>query len=56
MSYNIGMTTITQAINKKLYSYKPSEFMPVFRDGDLVNKHEFVIYKTKRALRALSWR
>jgi hypothetical protein len=34
--------------------YNPNEFMPIFVDGQLDNKNEFLIYKAKRAARIVS--
>lgn len=39
------MLHITQTIENKLYSYDPTEFMPIYRDGEVENRAEFVAYK-----------
>jgi hypothetical protein len=43
------MTNIKTVIENSLYQYDQNEFMPVYVDGQLANKPEFVAYKAGRA-------
>lgn len=38
---------LTYTIQNKIYSYNPGEFLPIFVDGRLDNKDEFIAYKAK---------
>lgn len=44
---------INNTIQNKLYTYNPSEFLPIFVDGRLDNRDEFIAYKAKRVGRIL---
>lgn len=44
---------IHNTIENAVYGYVPGEFMPVWYDGQLDNRNEFIAYKAKRAARAL---
>jgi len=44
------MKKIKQIIDHKLYSYNPREFMPIYMDGQLANKNQFVAYKIKHLI------
>lgn len=43
---------ITNPIKNKFYTYVPGEFLPVYVDGHLANRHSFYTYKARRA----AWR
>lgn len=36
-----------------VYGYDKTQFMPIFRDGELANRNEFIVYKAKRLIAAL---
>jgi hypothetical protein len=40
----------------KLCTYEPGEFLPVMDGHELLNKKEFIIYKTKYIVRKLASR
>lgn len=42
------MKQITQTIQSVFDSYNPNEFLPIFRDGQLDNRTEFIAYKAKK--------
>jgi hypothetical protein len=42
------------AILDKFYLYDPNEFLPIFVDGQLDNKNEFVAYKIKSMAKKLA--
>ena len=42
------MKNIKQTIELIKYGYTPNEFLPVFQDGHLINKREFITYKIKK--------
>src|SRR2546430_4070493 len=44
------MESIKQTIDNALHNYNPDEFFPVFCDGRLDNRAEFVAYKAERAM------
>jgi hypothetical protein len=46
---------IKNTITNKYYKYQPSEFMPIFIEGELANKKEFHWYKAKRAAGHVHW-
>jgi hypothetical protein len=43
------MQHIKEKLELTLYGYDANEFMPVFYEGKLENKGEFVAYKASRA-------
>jgi len=45
--YKIVMNRIKQTIDTMLYSYNPREFMPIYMDGKLANRNQFILYKVK---------
>jgi hypothetical protein len=47
------MINLKQTIENAIYSYQPEEFLPIFYDGELDNKAEFVAYKAERTLKHL---
>lgn len=40
-------------IKNKYYSYDPTEFLPIYRDGVIDNKNDFHAYKAKLAIKAV---
>lgn len=44
------MKYITQTITNKLYTYNPKEFMPIYWDGKLANRNDFILYKIKHII------
>lgn len=44
------MKNIKQTIETLRYGYTPNEFLPIFIDGKLSNKSEFVTYKLKKII------
>lgn len=47
------MTSIKQHIEDSIYGYDAREFMPIFYEGHLENKAEFVAYKAEKFASAL---
>ena len=47
------VTTIRQTVENAIYAYNPDEFFPVFRDGELDNRGEFIAYKAEKLAGAL---
>jgi hypothetical protein len=45
---------IQHKYDKIVYSYTPGEFLPIFIDGKLLNKSEFVAYKLGKAFMKFS--
>lgn len=41
--------SLKQTIENMIYSYDANEFLPVFRDGSLDNRGEFIAYKAEKA-------
>lgn len=41
------MKQIKQKFDSILYSYNPREFMPIYIDGKLANRNQFILYKVK---------
>jgi hypothetical protein len=46
------MKNIQNKIEDVIYGYSPAEFMPIFRDGELANRREFIAYKLRSLVRA----
>lgn len=44
----VTMNRIKQTIEHTIYGYNPNDFLPVWRDGKLENKGEFVAYKAEQ--------
>jgi hypothetical protein len=44
------MKQIKQTIELALYGYTPNEFLPIFVEGKLQNKSEYISYRIKRAI------
>jgi hypothetical protein len=42
------MTNITNTLENIIYGYDPDQFLPIFEDGSLANRSEFVQYKARR--------
>lgn len=48
------MTNINHKIKTIMYSYEPGEFIPIFYEGRLDNRNQFIAYKARRvALKTL---
>jgi len=43
------MKQLIQKFENIVYTYDPNEFMPIFYNGSLTNKSDFLLYKAKRA-------
>lgn len=39
------LKNINKTIELAIYGYKPGEFLPIFIEGKLLNKSEFIRYK-----------
>lgn len=48
------MKRLSYTLGNIIYSYDTSQFMPIYRDGQLDNRDEFIKYKTRCALRTIS--
>lgn len=46
--YNNVMKNIKNTIETLRYGYTPNEFLPIFSDGKLINKNEFISYKIRK--------
>jgi hypothetical protein len=46
--------TIQNKYDRAIYGYTPGEFLPIFVDGKLLNKSEFVAYKLGKAFMRFS--
>jgi hypothetical protein len=44
---------INNTIQNKIYAYNPNEFLPIFVDGRLDNRDQFIAYKAKCVGRVL---
>lgn len=42
------MKTPKQTLDTILYTYDPTEFLPIFYNGKLYNRNEFIQYKAKK--------
>jgi len=47
--YSIVMKHLIQTFENIVYTYDPNEFMPIFYNGSLTNKSDFLLYKAKKA-------
>ncbi len=47
------MNIIKQAIENKLYSYNTNDFMPIYYEGHLTNRNQFIAYKAHSAARTV---
>ena len=47
------MINLRQTFEDKLYTFYPDEFLPVYRDGQLDNRGEFIAYKAEKLAGAL---
>lgn len=45
--------SLKQTLETSLYGYDPHEFFPIFYEGELMNKGEFVAYKAGKAAEVL---
>ncbi len=48
------MIQIRQRINKTIYGYNPQQFLPIWIDGKLSNRGEFITYKARRVVERFS--
>lgn len=42
------MNTLKQTVETMLYGYDANEYMPIWRDGKLDNRAEFIAYKAEQ--------
>lgn len=52
--YEIVMKNIKNTIETLRFGYSPNEFLPIFEDGKLRNRSQFVTYKIKKIVFAHS--
>jgi tRNA(Ile2) C34 agmatinyltransferase TiaS len=45
--------SVMKHLTEHLYTYDRQEFFPIFEEGNLVNRNEFVAYKLHRVARHL---
>lgn len=45
------MKHIRNKLDNLLYAYNPDEFFPIWEDGQLLNRNEFIAYKAGRFAR-----
>ena len=43
------MQKAINTIENAIYSYNPNEYFPVYRDGKLDNRADFIFYKLQKA-------
>jgi hypothetical protein len=43
------MMKITQTLDHIMYGYDTTEFLPIYIDGELSNRNQFIAYKARKA-------
>jgi hypothetical protein len=53
LCYYVIVMKLTNTIKNKFFEYNQNEFMPVYQDGELANKNQFLAYKGSQMVRGI---